>query len=132
MKDTRGFTLLELLMVVIIIAILASIALPQYFKTVERSRGSEALQILATIRGAEQRYKAQSPTNVYTLALTDIDVEVPGVGVNPPSVNWAYSIAGINGIATRAGTGATIQVNLDSGATCTSLTATYGLPPAPC
>ena len=71
----RGFTLLELLMVVIIIAILASIALPQYVRATEKMRASEALQILGAARGAEDRYRAQSPTNVFTSAAGDVDFD---------------------------------------------------------
>ncbi|MBI3330921.1 MAG: prepilin-type N-terminal cleavage/methylation domain-containing protein, partial [Candidatus Omnitrophica bacterium] len=67
MKTQRGFTLLELLMVVIIIAILASIALPQYFRVVERSRVSQVASLLSTIRGSELRFKAQNPANLYTV-----------------------------------------------------------------
>ena len=73
----RGFTLLELLMVVIIIAILASIALPQYIRATEKARAAEALQILGAIRTSQSRYKAQSSTSVYASSIVDIDFESP-------------------------------------------------------
>ena len=54
--NKRGFTLLELMIVVIVIGILASIAIPQYVHTIERARGAEALVNLGSIRGSMQRY----------------------------------------------------------------------------
>jgi prepilin-type N-terminal cleavage/methylation domain-containing protein len=59
-KKLGGFTLIELLVVVLIIGILAAIAVPEYFKVVEKSRAAEAISTFDTIRGSEERYMAQT------------------------------------------------------------------------
>jgi type IV pilus assembly protein PilE len=46
----KGFTLLELVVVIIIIGILATLAITQYGRVTERSRGAEARAILGFIR----------------------------------------------------------------------------------
>ena len=71
--NKKGFTLIELLVVVLIIGILAAIALPQYFKAVERSRASEALILFGTIAGAEQRYYLLKSD--YTTDFGELDID---------------------------------------------------------
>lgn len=55
---TRGFTLVELLVVVAIIAILASLAVPAYGRYAYRARRAEGKELLLRIANAQERYYA--------------------------------------------------------------------------
>ncbi len=71
----QAFTLVELIIVVIIIGILASIAIPQFNKTMERSRIAEASAVLGALRGAQLRYILENPSG-YATDLTKLDITV--------------------------------------------------------
>ncbi len=51
----KGFSLIELMVVVVIIAILTAVALPQYQDSVERARAAEAMTVGKTIIDAQNR-----------------------------------------------------------------------------
>lgn len=63
-KKSQGFTLIELMIVVTIVAILASIALPSYRDYVTRSRIAEATSALAAKRAAIEQFYDNSRTYV--------------------------------------------------------------------
>ncbi len=56
----KAFTLTELLVVVLIAGIMASFAIPNYSKAVERSHQTDAVNQLTTIWSANQVYRAQN------------------------------------------------------------------------
>lgn len=58
--DKKAFTLTELLIAVFIIAVMASFAIPNYSRAVERSHRRDAETQLTTIWSANQIYRAQN------------------------------------------------------------------------
>lgn len=52
----RGFTLLELMVVLIIVAILAAISFPSYTRYVQRSRRTDAHALLMRIAAEQERF----------------------------------------------------------------------------
>ena len=100
MKNNRkGFTLIELLVVVLILGILAAMAMPQYFKAVERSRMSEAVSLLNSIAGAQQRKYLQ--INSYVDDYRGLDVAPAGATGN------SYTTSDNGFTITLSGTGFT-------------------------
>lgn len=86
LKNNRsGFTLLEIIIVVIIVGVLASLALPRLFKTINYSTSTEALNAFGTIkRGIDRCALAQgADTGVadYTVCNTwdNIGLDDPGL-----------------------------------------------------
>jgi prepilin-type N-terminal cleavage/methylation domain-containing protein len=55
----RGFTLLELVIVIIIIGVLATLGIQQYGRMIERARGAEARTILGQVRTAAAAHRLE-------------------------------------------------------------------------
>ncbi|MDD5155261.1 MAG: prepilin-type N-terminal cleavage/methylation domain-containing protein [Candidatus Omnitrophica bacterium] len=71
----KGFTLLELIVVIVILGILATLGFTQYTKVVERGRTAEAKAILGQLRAAEISYNLDH--GVYANTIANLPVDAP-------------------------------------------------------
>ena len=78
-KNQGGFTLVELMIVVIIVGILAAVAIPMYQGATERAKASEAVAALGTIRGAMRVYFAEHGTYDIPGLVVGLQITNPGV-----------------------------------------------------
>jgi type IV pilus assembly protein PilE len=69
-RRSRGFSLIELMIAVLVMSILAAIAIPAYSNYVRHSRRGEAKSALLDLAGLEERYF--STQNNYTQSATDL------------------------------------------------------------
>ncbi len=130
----KGFTLMELIIVVVIIGILAMVGLPQFFRVAERGRSAEAVAALGALRSAQLRFAAE--TNATATAANQLDMDVPGLTAGAPALKFftiTMPAAGINpntnqdavvGTATRNNTSNSygayvLNIQADGDFTCT-------------
>lgn len=119
-KKTKGFTLVELLITVAIIAILTSVALPAYTDFVTRSNRTEAQRELLRIANLQEQFYVDS--RAYTSDMTKL-----GLGVDPfITENGYYSIdaALANGGFVLTATALAPQSTNDSGCLTLSVSET--------
>jgi type IV pilus assembly protein PilE len=88
----RGVTLIELMMVITILAIIASIAVPTYRKYLLRAQRSEAKIALLQLQTAQEKFYLQN--NTYTDKVTTASTAtVPGLGLPGTSETGKYDLA---------------------------------------
>jgi len=78
--NKKGFTLLEVMIVVIIVGILSSVALPQYITTLEKGKSAEAVTNIGSLRTSLDRYWYQNAAG--TTDIDDLDVDNPNTVTN--------------------------------------------------
>ena len=112
LKRKKGFTLLEIIIVVIIVGVLASLALPRLFSTVEYSRTTEAFAEMGTIRSAMERCALRSGTGTYTgctaAKMANLDIPDPD---NEAGAHFIYTFVNptVNGYTIKATRNSTVD-----------------------
>ncbi len=85
--NKKGFTLIEILVVVLIIGILAAIALPQYRKSVEKAKAAEAVIILKYMRERMHEFELANGIGAYSEIYSRMPITNEKLGIELPS-DW--------------------------------------------
>ena len=112
-QSSRGFTLLELMIVVAVAGILFAVAMPAYQDFVRKGRRAEAREALLRIMQAQERWRSNNVS--YASALSDLNVAATSI-----DGNYAMSISGVS--ATGYTATATAQAKQAGDTACASIT----------
>lgn len=99
----RAFTLIELLIVILILAVLMAVALPLYIGAVSESERRVCRANMQTIANAEQAFKVSNSTHQYT---SDLSVVYPNTGQRP-----SCPLLGPTAYTVEVSTGASVASN---------------------
>ncbi|HNS19180.1 MAG TPA: prepilin-type N-terminal cleavage/methylation domain-containing protein [Sedimentisphaerales bacterium] len=98
MQAKRGFTLVEILIVVVILGILAAIVIPQFTQASTEAKTNSLCSNLQTLRSQIELYKVQhndkvpaaADFNTVMVYCTDIDGNVNGTGTKVRTDTFCY------------------------------------------
>ncbi|MBL7191945.1 prepilin-type N-terminal cleavage/methylation domain-containing protein [bacterium] len=129
-KEQKGFTLIEVLIVVVIVAILAAISVPIYLQYVEQARASDAMATIGAIYNSCKMYYQDHSEDA---ADVDILQEQGYLEIDPSTLKqWNFTVIGSNPITQieaislpdmRGGAGRRVTYNVETG-----IFEGYGLP----
>ncbi len=115
--SARGFTLIELMITVAIVAILAAVAIPQYSDYVRKSRRSDAWTLLQTAQQAQERFRLTNTS--YATNVTSLTGACSGTPCGSEHYTLSISGASGSGYTLTATARSTSSQAADSG--CTSI-----------
>jgi type IV pilus assembly protein PilE len=116
MSNSKGFTLIELMITVAIIGILAAIAYPSYIDYITKSGRSEGVAAVMKVANLQEQYYLDN--RAYTTDLTKLGLDSPFVTEHG---HYSVASAGTNSFTITA-TAKGAQASRDS--TCKTITMT--------
>jgi len=121
MKSNKGFTMVELMVVVLIVGILAAVAVPLMSGRIDSAKWSEAKAGMGTIASALRAYAAEKGNFTSAPSLTDL-------GISTADLDGTYFTNGCYAITSASASAGSVSFVI----TCTASTSTRsGKPTTP-
>jgi len=127
----RGFTLLELIVVIIILGILATLGFSQYTRMIERSRGAEARQVCGSIRTQVAALYIEGGSIIPTPVAPATFNDFVGIGANAGQISSGCLAANPNAVQYYFSYNAVRDSNTGFTVTATRCTANGKAPQGP-
>ncbi|HCU54452.1 MAG TPA: pilus assembly protein PilE [Gammaproteobacteria bacterium] len=88
----QGFTLIELMMVVAVVAVLAAVAIPNYRSHVIKSNRAAAESFMQQLRSREEQYVLDARNYTSTITLGGLNMQIP----NDVNLNYTVTVVADN------------------------------------
>lgn len=92
MRHHRGFTLIEMMITVVIVAILSAVVYPMFMDSIRKGRRSDAFTALNAVQQAQERFRANRAA--FASSITNAPNASPaGLGLSSSSPNGLYTLS---------------------------------------
>ena len=75
--NSRGFTIIELLIAVLVVAVLAALAYPSFLDSIKKGRRADAFSAIAAVQQAQERFRSNNPAFSSTLSALGLTATSP-------------------------------------------------------